>query len=192
MRGCLWRASMLHRRTLGEPVANASRRRRQISTARFISEEIYGDLSYRDPWRPVRHGNFVSLSSSGLIDDRLVVLGSLSKSHAMTGWRMGRPSVPVLHPRLHRSKPASVMVTRRWCAGTPSLLIAPPGRSRAAKELIDSGAASRIQRSVCFNIRDVPADHMGPALRCPAIRVSMPVLIQRLKGGIHEPPTPGD
>jgi hypothetical protein len=85
MRGCLWRASMLHRRTLGEPVANASRRRRQISTARFISEEIYGDLSYRDPWRPVRHGNFVSLSSSGLIDDRLVVLGSLSKSHAMTG-----------------------------------------------------------------------------------------------------------
>jgi aspartate/methionine/tyrosine aminotransferase len=55
----------------------------------LISDEIYGDLSYRDAWRPVQYGEFVSLSSSGLIDDRLVVLGSLSKSHAMTGWRMG-------------------------------------------------------------------------------------------------------
>jgi aspartate/methionine/tyrosine aminotransferase len=55
----------------------------------LISDEIYGDLSYADSWRPVQYGNFVSLASSGLIDDRLVVLGSLSKSHAMTGWRMG-------------------------------------------------------------------------------------------------------
>jgi aspartate/methionine/tyrosine aminotransferase len=55
----------------------------------LISDEIYGDLSYADPWRPVPYGDFVSLASSGLIDDRLVVLGSLSKSHAMTGWRMG-------------------------------------------------------------------------------------------------------
>jgi aspartate/methionine/tyrosine aminotransferase len=55
----------------------------------LISDEIYGDLDYRDPWRPVQYGEFVSLASSGLIDDRLVVLGSLSKSHAMTGWRMG-------------------------------------------------------------------------------------------------------
>jgi octopine/nopaline transport system ATP-binding protein len=55
----------------------------------LISDEIYDDLSYRDPWRPVQYGDFVSLASSGLIDDRLVVLGSLSKSHAMTGWRMG-------------------------------------------------------------------------------------------------------
>jgi hypothetical protein len=94
MRGCLWRASMLYRRTLGEPVANASQRRRQISTARFISEEIYGDLSYRDTWRPVRYGDFVSLSSGCLIDDRLVVLGSLSEVPRHDGWRMGRPSVP--------------------------------------------------------------------------------------------------
>jgi aspartate/methionine/tyrosine aminotransferase len=55
----------------------------------LISDEIYGDLSYQDPWRPVQYGDFVSLASSGLIDDRLVVLGSLSKSHAMTGWRLG-------------------------------------------------------------------------------------------------------
>ena len=55
----------------------------------LISDEIYRDLSYADPWRPVQYGDFVSLASSGLIDDRLVVLGSLSKSHAMTGWRMG-------------------------------------------------------------------------------------------------------
>jgi octopine/nopaline transport system ATP-binding protein len=55
----------------------------------LISDEIYGDLSYRDPWRPVQYGDSVSLASSGLIDDRLVVLGSLSKSHAMTGWRIG-------------------------------------------------------------------------------------------------------
>jgi aspartate/methionine/tyrosine aminotransferase len=37
----------------------------------------------------VQYGEFVSLASSGPIDDRIVVLGSLSKSHAMTGWRMG-------------------------------------------------------------------------------------------------------
>jgi arginine:pyruvate transaminase len=55
----------------------------------LISDEIYRDLSYADPWRPVQYGEFVSLASSGLIDDRLVILGSLSKSHAMTGWRMG-------------------------------------------------------------------------------------------------------
>jgi octopine/nopaline transport system ATP-binding protein len=55
----------------------------------LISDEIYSDLSYRDPWRPVQYGDFVSLASSGLIDDRLVILGSLSKSHAMTGWRIG-------------------------------------------------------------------------------------------------------
>jgi aspartate/methionine/tyrosine aminotransferase len=55
----------------------------------LISDEIYDALSYADPWRPLQYGNFVSLASSGLIDDRLVVLGSLSKSHAMTGWRLG-------------------------------------------------------------------------------------------------------
>jgi arginine:pyruvate transaminase len=39
----------------------------------LISDEIYGDLSYRDQWRPVPCGEFVSLASSGLIDDRLAV-----------------------------------------------------------------------------------------------------------------------
>ena len=45
----------------------------------LVCDEIYGDLTH--------DGGFVSLASTGY--ERLVLLGGLSKSHAMTGWRVG-------------------------------------------------------------------------------------------------------
>ena len=46
-----------------------------------ISDEVYGQLTY-----PGRHISFAQLEG---MQDRTVVLNGLSKSHAMTGWRIG-------------------------------------------------------------------------------------------------------
>ncbi len=47
----------------------------------LVSDEVYGELTFGAP--------HVSPASSTLIAERLVVVNSLSKSHAMTGWRIG-------------------------------------------------------------------------------------------------------
>lgn len=46
-----------------------------------VSDEVYADLTYDVP--------FVSICSLPKIADRAVSIGSLSKSHAMQGWRLG-------------------------------------------------------------------------------------------------------
>ena len=46
-----------------------------------VSDEVYADLTYDVP--------FVSICSLERIADRAVSIGSLSKSHAMQGWRLG-------------------------------------------------------------------------------------------------------
>ncbi len=51
-----------------------------------ISDEIYERLVYG-----VQHTNFASLDG---MKDRAIVLGGLSKSHAMTGWRLGWAAAP--------------------------------------------------------------------------------------------------
>lgn len=47
----------------------------------LISDEVYAELTFEVP--------HTSPSSVAAIADRLVVIDSLSKSHAMTGWRLG-------------------------------------------------------------------------------------------------------
>jgi aspartate/methionine/tyrosine aminotransferase len=47
----------------------------------LVCDEVYSGLCFEE--------RFASLASLPLVGDRLVVLGSLSKSHAMTGWRAG-------------------------------------------------------------------------------------------------------
>jgi arginine:pyruvate transaminase len=47
----------------------------------LVSDEVYGELVFERP--------HVSPASLAAIADRLVVVDSLSKSHAMTGWRLG-------------------------------------------------------------------------------------------------------
>ncbi|GAB4574896.1 MAG: aminotransferase class I/II-fold pyridoxal phosphate-dependent enzyme [Anaerolineae bacterium] len=51
-----------------------------------ISDEIYDRLVYG-----VEHVNFATLPD---MKDRTIVLGGLSKSHAMTGWRLGWAAAP--------------------------------------------------------------------------------------------------
>jgi arginine:pyruvate transaminase len=53
----------------------------------LVSDEVYGELAFGAP--------HVSPASSAAIADRLVVVDSLSKSHAMTGWRIGWAIAPV-------------------------------------------------------------------------------------------------
>jgi arginine:pyruvate transaminase len=47
----------------------------------LVSDEVYAELTFEKP--------HVSPASVATIGDRLVVVDSLSKSHAMTGWRLG-------------------------------------------------------------------------------------------------------
>jgi arginine:pyruvate transaminase len=47
----------------------------------LVSDEVYGELTFEKP--------HASPASVAAIADRLVVVDSLSKSHAMTGWRLG-------------------------------------------------------------------------------------------------------
>ena len=47
----------------------------------LVSDEVYSELAFEKP--------HVSPASMAAIADRLVVVDSLSKSHAMTGWRLG-------------------------------------------------------------------------------------------------------
>jgi aminotransferase len=48
-----------------------------------VSDEVYGKLSYGDSGR---HASFAQLEG---MQDRTLILNGLSKSHAMTGWRIG-------------------------------------------------------------------------------------------------------
>lgn len=48
-----------------------------------VSDEVYGKLSYGDSGR---HASFAQLDG---MQDRTLILNGLSKSHAMTGWRIG-------------------------------------------------------------------------------------------------------
>lgn len=47
----------------------------------IVADEVYGDLVF--------DGRFVPMGSVEAQPDRVVTIGSLSKSHAMTGWRCG-------------------------------------------------------------------------------------------------------
>jgi arginine:pyruvate transaminase len=53
----------------------------------LVSDEVYGELVFDTP--------HASPASTAAIADRLVVVDSLSKSHAMTGWRIGWAIGPV-------------------------------------------------------------------------------------------------
>jgi arginine:pyruvate transaminase len=53
----------------------------------LVSDEVYAELTFEKP--------HVSPASVAAIADRLVVVDSLSKSHAMTGWRLGWAIGPV-------------------------------------------------------------------------------------------------
>lgn len=52
----------------------------------LICDDVYGDLVYAD--------DYVAMASIDRVSDRLVTISSLSKSHAMSGWRAGWAVAP--------------------------------------------------------------------------------------------------
>jgi arginine:pyruvate transaminase len=58
-----------------------------------VSDEVYASLCYDEPH--ISAWEFATHTSNTLENDRLIVVNSLSKSHAMTGWRIGWTLAPV-------------------------------------------------------------------------------------------------
>ncbi len=56
----------------------------------LISDEVYGRMVYKKP----KNGKFFSPSSIDKCRERTVIIHSLSKSYAMTGWRIGAVTGP--------------------------------------------------------------------------------------------------
>ena len=65
----------------GEEVAAIAEIVREKSDAYILSDEVYKDLLYT--------GSHVSIASLPGMQDRTIILDGLSKSYAMTGWRLG-------------------------------------------------------------------------------------------------------
>ncbi len=85
-----------------------------------LSDEIYGELTYGD----VRH---VSISTLPGMHERTIVVSGLSKSHAMTGWRIGYAAAPL--------EAAKLMIKIHQFA----LMCAPIMSQYAALEAIEAG-----------------------------------------------------
>ncbi len=65
----------------GEEIAAITEIVRDRSNAYVLSDEVYKDLLYT--------GSHVSIASMPGMKDRTIILDGLSKSYAMTGWRLG-------------------------------------------------------------------------------------------------------
>ena len=65
----------------GEEVAAIAEIVREKSDAYILSDEVYKDLLYT--------GSHVSIAAMPGMQDRTIILDGLSKSYAMTGWRLG-------------------------------------------------------------------------------------------------------
>jgi octopine/nopaline transport system ATP-binding protein len=102
----------------------------------LVCDEIYREICYEE--------GIASLASCGLVEDRLVILGSLSKSHAMAGWRMGWMIAP---PPL--VAPAAILADVVF-HGLPGFV-----QEAALLALNDGGAAARDAAALCRRRRAV-------------------------------------
>ena len=99
-----------------EPIAEVCVRRDLI----VVSDEIYGELTYGGE----RH---VSISTLPGMKERTIVVSGLSKSHAMTGWRLGYAAAP--------AEVAKLMTKIHQFA----LMCAPTSSQYAALEAVENG-----------------------------------------------------
>lgn len=99
--------AVMSRARLGEIAAVAAKHDLLV-----ISDEIYDRLVYG-----IEHVNFATLPG---MKDRTIVLGGLSKSHAMTGWRLGWAAAPgeLLHAmrKIHQYTIMSAPTTAQYAA----------------------------------------------------------------------------
>ena len=79
-----------------------------------ISDEIYDRLTYG-----IEHTNFASLPN---MQERCIILGGLSKSHAMTGWRVGyvlaQPEIIAALRKIHQYSIMSAPTISQYAAIT--------------------------------------------------------------------------
>ena len=79
----------------------------------IISDEIYAELTYG-------HRQHVSIASIPGMKERTVYVGGFSKSHAMTGWRMGYvcapPEITVQMLKIHQYAIMSPPTTSQYAA----------------------------------------------------------------------------
>ena len=102
-----------------------------------LSDEIYAELTYG--------GNHVSFASLPGMKERTITINGFSKSHAMTGWRLGYacgPAMPMWKRCVRLTMAAaaiSFMPLRRW--GCPALsrrarsMCSPPSRNSASPQM---------------------------------------------------------
>lgn len=92
-----------------EPIAELCIRHDLI----IVSDEIYGELTYGDE----RH---ISISTLPGMRERTIVVSGLSKSHAMTGWRIGYAAAPPeaakLMTKIHQFALMCAPITSQYAA----------------------------------------------------------------------------
>ncbi|MEC5406285.1 aminotransferase class I/II-fold pyridoxal phosphate-dependent enzyme [Paraburkholderia sp. MPAMCS5] len=114
-----------------------------------LSDEVYADLTFER--------EHVSIASLPGMAERTVTLGSLSKSHAMAGWRVGWAIGPVQLIE-HMGRLALAMLY-----GLPGFI-----QQAALTALQDKAQIVADMRDIYRRRRDVVFEHLGriPRLRC--------------------------
>jgi N-succinyldiaminopimelate aminotransferase len=126
-----------------------------------ISDEVYANLVFDD--RP-----HLSVADVPALRDRSVVIGSLSKSHAISGWRLGflraRPELSRVFRRVHEITTNGASAPLQLAAGLTDLFDV--GALTAAKELAVArdemadilsrmGLSFRMPQGGCFILADI-------------------------------------
>ena len=99
----------------------------------IISDEIYSELTYLD--------NHVSIASLPGMRERTIVINGFSKSHAMTGWRLGYACGP------------AVIIKQMLKIHQYSIMCAPTTSQYAAVEAMRNGDEDVEQMRAEYNIR---------------------------------------
>ncbi|WP_030210524.1 pyridoxal phosphate-dependent aminotransferase [Streptomyces sp. NRRL S-87] len=126
-----------------------------------IADEVYANLVFDDR-------EHLSVADVPSLRDRSVVVGSLSKSHAISGWRLGflraRPELTAVFRRVHEITTNGAAAPLQLAAGLTDLFDA--GSLTAAKELARArdeaadilsgmGLTFRTPRGGCFILADI-------------------------------------
>ena len=133
----------------------------------LISDEVYADLVF--------DGEHVSPASLPAIQDRVVVISSLSKSHAMTGWRVGW----VIAPRELASHLSNLALAMLY--GCSSFI-----QDAAVTALTGDFPEVASMRQVYRERRDAVVQRLGaaPRIRCRAPRSGVFVMVDVRETGM--------
>ncbi|MGY4509510.1 pyridoxal phosphate-dependent aminotransferase [Bradyrhizobium sp. USDA 3650] len=126
----------------------------------IVADEVYAELTFEAP--------HVSIGALPGMAERCVTIGSLSKSHAMTGWRMGWTIAPTALIE-HMSNLSLCMLY-----GLPGFVM-----QGALKAIAESDTVTAEMRAVYRRRRDLVFDLLSevPGLRCAKPEAGMFMLV---------------